>query len=393
MSTIHPRVLTDVGVPMRDGVRLSADIYPPSPSGPAPGVLCRTPYDSSAEEYVAIGTRSAEAGFVGVIQDSRGRGDSDGSFRPFVDEAKDGADTPTWIAAQPWCNGKIGMTGSSYDSWTQWTEAMAEPDLLTCMVPQVMTTDAYSHFFYPGGAFGLAALVTWMQTIHGRSRQNITPVQYQAAIDCLPLSESSRQGGHDSSRWRQWLSNPDDGEHWATYRQEEWASLRAPSLAIGGWFDFFGADTFRSFNAMRMEAPPFVAENSRLVVGPWIHPAPGVGPIVGEVNFGPEAEFDLAGLELLWFRRWLKHRDGDGGEDAPIRIFVMGANQWRDEHEWPLARTNWQHWYLHSSGNANTADGDGTLSPSSPTDEPVDTFIYDPLRPAPSCGGGIFLVT
>jgi len=155
---------------------------------------------------------------------------------------------------------------------------------------------------------------------------------------------------------------------------------------MGGWYDLYAADTFANFNAMRSLGASPAARQSRIIVGPWPHRL-AESTRTGDVDFGSSSLINLDRYERRWFNLWLKDDDDGLSNEPPLRLFIMGANEWRDEHEWPLARTDWQTWYLHSDGTANSARGDGTLTTTPPGEEPSDKFEYDPRFPVQSLGG------
>ncbi len=385
-ETYVPRMLVDMKVPMRDGVKLSADVYLPDAPGPFPTVLIRTPYQNNTDPLIQKGRRLANHGYASVIQDCRGRFDSEGEFYPFVNEAADGFDTQEWIGRQDWCNGKIGMAGASYLGLVQWTSAPLRSRYLTCLAPRVMAADLFRGLTYPGGAFQLNVLMTWGMRTSGRTAQSIDYDNWREAFRLLPLYAADRAAGRDLPFWRDWLDHPTDDAYWAPGNTEAlWGEIAAPALNMGGWYDLYSSYTFDAFNGLREHGRP-EARRSKLIVGPWPH-ALSTSTKTGDVDFGAQSMVDLEALELRWFDYWLKGIDNGIAAEPPIRLFVMGANVWRDEHEWPLARTDWQRWYFHSGGRANTLLGDGTLSPTEPSDEPADTFTYHPEHPVPTVGG------
>ena len=162
-------------------------------------------------------------------------------------------------------------------------------------------------------------------------------------------------------------------------------SLRPPSTWVDG-FDLYASDTFTNFNGQRKEGRTPESRQSRIIVGPWPH-ALSQSTKTGDVDFGAQSMVDLDALEMRWFDHWLKGIDNGIMDEPPVRLFIMGVNQWRDEGEWPLARTDWQKWYLHSEGTANSVRGDGLLSTEQPGDEPPDRFLYDPDYPVQTVGG------
>ena len=162
--------------------------------------------------------------------------------------------------------------------------------------------------------------------------------------------------------------------------------VTVPTLMSSSWYDIFVKGTFETFMEMRARGGSPEARKPRLVCGPWIHQL-NVSTEVGDVEFGPGSTFDLDGLELRWMDRWLKDERNEVEHEAPLLLYITGGGGWREEHEWPLARTDWQKWYLHSDGDAPTCHGDGLLSVEAPGDEPVDCFTYGPDSPVPTIGG------
>ncbi len=376
----------DVKVPMRDGVELSADIYLPRRPGSFPTVLMRTPYDNNTEPNIEKGRRLANQGYACVIQDVRGRWDSGGDYYPFR-EGEDGHDTQEWIGNQEWSTGKIGMAGGSYVGLVQWQSAPHRSQFLTCMAPRVICADFYSGLVYPGGAFQLNVLMTWGMRTNGRTAQSIEFHNWTEAFRDLPIAEMDEQCGRGLEFWKDWVSHPTYDAYWdAINVEEQWGEISAPAFNMGGWYDLYAQHAFINFNGLRLHGRTAEAKQSKLIVGPWPH---GLSASVktGDVDFGAPSMVDLESMELRWFDHWLGGVDNGITDEPPIRLFIMGINQWRDEHEWPLARTDWQKWHLHSGGSANTLRGDGALSTEPPGDEAVDTYEYDPLFPVQTRGG------
>ena len=190
-----------------------------------------------------------------------------------------------------------------------------------------------------------------------------------------------------------WLSHPAADGYWECWRIEDHHDrIMVPALHMGGWYDIFLKGTLRNFQGMRKNGPTEEVRNGqKLLVGPWRHAAP-LAEVSWEAHFGlmaNESAIDLQGMHLRWYDHWLKGIDDGIMAEAPVRIFVMGANLWRSEQEWPLARTRYVDYYLHSAGKANTLQGDGGLSPSPADTQPPDIFLYDPRSPVPTRGGGL----
>ncbi len=395
----------DVEMRTRDGVILRADVYRPDTPEPAPVLLQRTPYGKGFAQ-LPFACMAAERGYAVVIQDTRGRWASEGETSPFihVKEKDDGYDAVEWAAHQPWANGKVGMFGLSYLGYTQLAAATMQPPSLKAIVPAVTFCDPYT-VAYTGGALALGTIVSW-----GLSAQTFTTIatrlesdqekwellrQCTSSLDGLATGQTFRHLplrdmpllGHNGLTpiLGEALMHPTLGDLWQRLACSH-DRLSIPIFHIGGWYDIFIANTLRDYCGIRD------AGNARqkVLVGPWVHAA--FDGLVGEVDFGVQASAMLVlpeELQLRWFDHWLKGVENGVMEEPPIRLFVMGDNCWRNEHEWPLARTRYTPYYLHSGGAANTLHGDGALSPEAPSDEPVDTFVYDPRNPAPTRGGGL----
>ncbi len=196
----------DVKVPMRDGINLSADIYLPKAHEKFPTVLMRTPYSNNTDAMIEKGFRLANNGYVCMIQDCRGRWDSDGEYYPFH-EGEDGYDTQEWIGTQAWSNGKIGMAGGSYVGLVQWQSAPHRSEFLTCIVPRVICCDYFSGLVYPGGAFQLNVLMTWGMRTNGRTAQSIEYHNWTEAFGALPLIEMDKRAGRDLNFWKDWIQH------------------------------------------------------------------------------------------------------------------------------------------------------------------------------------------
>ncbi len=374
---------SNVMIPMRDGTQLAANIFLPKQGGPFPVVLQRTPYgkpdakSGEARPYCA-------AGYGLVVQDCRGRGNSQGQWDPFRFDGNDGFDTQEWVGHQTWCNGHIGTSGGSYVGWTQWSAAPHASRYLTCMVPVVPFSDAYHEIAYLGGAFQLSLCFGWGAGVGGL---NIPPPKLSEAFSYLPLNTWDEQGDKRVFFLRDWEAHPTYDDYWrARSIKGRFDQVTVPALNIGGWYDIFSKPTFEHVAQVRHSATNLlVRRNQFAVVGPWGH---GVGgQKLGDLDFGPSAKLDIGKLQFDWFEYWLKGRD-TGVQDWPaVRVFIMGENVWRNESEWPLARTQYTPWYLHSAGKARTRGGGGSLSASLPEAEPPDQFTYDPAQPVPTKGG------
>ena len=324
---------------MRDGVELSSDIYRPRAPGPFPTVLFRTPYSNNSDVMISRARSLANAGYVCVVQDIRGRWDSDGDYYPFVNDGPDGFDTQEWIGDQEWSNGRIGMAGGSYVALVQWQSAVHRSRYLTCMAPRVIATDFFGGLVFPGGAFQLNVLATWGMRTNGRTGQSIEYHDWTEAFRHLPMIQMDRLAGRDLDFWKDWIEHPTYDDYWKAIDVEgRWDEIAAPAFNMGGWYDLYAPDSFKNFNGLRLHGGTPEARQSKLIVGPWPHGL-SESSKTGDVDFGAGSLADLDGMETRWFDYWLKGIENGVVDEPPLRLFIMGVNEWRDEHEWPLART------------------------------------------------------
>lgn len=376
----------DVPVTMRDGITLSTDIYIPNGSGPFPTLLTRTPYDNSVDQYVDMAKFYTGQGYAYVIQDCRGRYDSGGVFYAWFNEANDGYDTQEWIGQQAWCNGKIGTLGASYDGFTQWASAPFRSRYLKTMIPRVMHSDTWRETHYFGGAFALTLALYWGLRNSARTRQNANVHDWDEVMQFLPLIKADRAAGRDVKYFQDWIKHSSYDDYWKEV-SNHYSEIDVPILNMTGWFDVSGGGNFINFNGMINEGfSSQTRANQKLIIGPWPHEL-SASSKTGQLDFGPESQVNLLNLELRWLDYWLKGIENGIMDEAPIRIFIMGANSWRDEWEWPLSRTIFTDYYLHSRGNANNMVSDGVLNNKFPDQEPSDSYFYDPNNPVPTLGG------
>src|SRR5579872_4527923 len=373
-------------VPMRDGVTLSVDVYRPSAlketDNKYPVILMRTPYLKADSRVIEAGRYFAERGYVYVAMDVRGRGDSDGQFVPYFNEGIDGYDAIEWCAAQAWSNGNVGTIGGSYPGRIQWLAALHQPPHLRTMIVLVAPSDPFVET--PTGVPSPMHLC-WLHLVSGRVVQPMESVDWEQVYDHLPLLTMDERAGRHIQHWRKDIAHAQLDDYWEPLcYQTKFSRVNVPVLHISGWYDDEQIGTPLNYIGMTQHgATPHARANQRLLMGPWGHAVNTVSKI-GEVDFGKQSLIDLRGEQVHWFGRWLKNSADEQAQDAPVRIFVMGANEWRDERKWPLARTQWTPYYLHSNGSANSRFGDGMLSTTKPTSqEAPDNYRYDPSRPVP----------
>ena len=387
-----------VAIPMRDGVILYADVYRPIRNGKYPVLVSRTPYStqrypSAYEEPLFFARR----GYVFVFQDVRGRHESEGKWEPFRNDIKDGYDTVEWAAAQPWSNGKVGMQGHSYGGHVQWRATMAKPPHLVTIFPMVASTSLYHNWVTLNGAWRLSFNFGWgavrqesriMQNTGIHTMKNGPESQrYDHVLSHLPLANMQELLGRHAQFYIDWIHHPDYDDYWKTINAEEvFETIGIPVHTHGGWFDIFTQGTQNGYTGVnRHGKTPLARQKSHMVIGPWEH---GVSRVTGDLDFGPDAKVEREVFELHWFDYWLKGVDNGLASEPPVTLFVMGKNIWRQEKEFPLARTQYRNMYLSSAGHANTGKGDGRLSWQAPEgDSAPDQYDYDPHNPVPSTGG------
>jgi putative CocE/NonD family hydrolase len=419
----------DVMVAARDGVRLATDVYLPARNGAVssgvPAIVERTPYNKERGTDALVNF-FVPRGYAVVFQDVRGRYRSEGRWRPITDDGPDGADLLKWIAAQPWSNGKVGMVGTSYAGATQHAVGITGAPALAALVP----VDAMSNGGYVGirhnGAFELRWL-NWILTLGNASGTSAGPAglspgpygqlagiraakdpsaasaltamgsQVREFVKALPLRpgatplkfapdyeawlvEAMRHGDNDAF-WADFGSSVVD--HVARYQD-------VPSMHLTGWYDSWAAQVA---NLNYVQLSKAKKQKQRLIVGPWTHGGQGTS-YSGIAEFGPAAAISMNELRLRWFERWLKGVDNGVERDPAVRLFVMGSGEphktkegrlfvggsWRDETEWPLARTVHTDYFLQ---------GDGTLSTKMPADTPPTRYDFDPKKPVPTIGGNV----
>jgi uncharacterized protein len=401
----------DLEIPMRDGCVLRGDLFRLDSPDKLPVLLTRTPYDKKFPQIsynMLDAIRAAQRGYNVMIVDCRGRFASEGTFTCFIDEARDGYDTIEWAARQPWADGQVGTFGASYVGVTQWLAATQTPPSLKVMVPSITASDYYDGWTYQGGAFSLFFNVSWVMTSLGLGRlmrereQNPSARQELGTVmtsidmmrqttEYLPLREFPMfQTG--APYFFDWLDHPYYDDYWRKLCIEEsYSKINVPTLNVGGWYDIFQRGTIRNYAGMKAQGGGTNGRRTQLVMGPWYHTLP-LASLVGQVDMGFRSSYvsiDYDGLQLDYFDYWLKDKRNGAADDGPVRIYVMGANDWRDEKDWPLPGTEWRRYYLHSRGSANSAYGDGVLSTETAGNEPADSFLYNPLHPVPTMGGGL----
>jgi hypothetical protein len=389
----------------RDGVTLRADIYRPAADGKYPVLLQRTPYNKDTS--AVFGQKGAARGFMVVVQDVRGRYTSEGEWYPFKHETDDGYDAVEWAAALPNSNGKVGMFSGSYVGATQMLAAIGHPPHLAGICPIVTASNYHENWTYQGGAFEQWFNESWTSSLAqdtlGRAIRHDTNAL--AGSDVLPLKQypvfniGAAQDGMGLTRilapyFLDWLDHPTYDGYWKQWSIEEnYQNIQVPALTIAAWYDIFQGGSLRNYMGMRDHAGSEAARNGQhLIVAIGGHS--GWSRTVGEVDFGLDAPFDENAAILDWYDYLFLGKQNEFANGKPVKIFVMGKNEWRFEDAWPLERakaTRYRLFGLHPANGANGVSGNGgLLEPGVLTRTsglPSDSFTYDPANPVPTVGG------
>lgn len=406
---------SNVWVTVRDGVKLATDIYRPAKNGISvndrfPVILQRTPYDKRSKSDATIGKYFASRGYAVVVQDTRGRFQSEGVWHMLTDDGLDGYDVCAWISQQSWSNNRIGMIGTSYVGGTQHAAALSNAPNLTTVIP----VDAMSNMGYQSmrnaGAFELR-FWNWIFTRAAEGSRQVRDPQLKIALEEMAanrrhylLNLPTRPGMTPlklAPEYETWLTEAmkhgGNDEFWAQNNiidhPEQYKDI--PVFLIGGWYDSWGGNTSANYKVLSktLKSPVY------LTMGPWIHGKQGEFSH-GQVSFGQDAAIpDPLAWRLEWYDRWLKDSNNSIGRSAPfatpIRIFVMGTGDghktekgqlfhggyWRDEQEWPLARARPTRYYIHAGGSLSTEPPTETTSATS--------YTFDPANPVPTIGGNL----
>jgi len=394
----HYEVTVERGVEatMRDGVVLRADIYRPASKGASfPVLLVRTPYDKNGE--TDFGYKAAAAGYVVIAQDVRGRYSSEGEWYPFKYEMEDGYDTVEWAASVPSSNGKVGMFGGSYVGATQMLAAITHPPHLAGICPVVTASNYHNGWTYQGGAFEQWFNESWtsglaQDTLNRRVKKETNALEgiWKVPLQHYPLFNNVDTSPDSSLEslapyFLDWLAHPNYDEYWKRWSIEEhYSDIKVPALHVAAWYDIFQGGALRNYEGLKAHAGTDAARRGQhllVIIGGHA----GSGRKIGDVDFGPAAA-EAGDVTIAWYDYLFKAAHNQFA-DKPVRLFVLGANKWRDEDAWPPARVRTTKYFLHASNGANSMRGDGTLSTAAAQSEHPDRYTYDPANPVPTIGG------
>ncbi len=362
------RLEKGVRVAMRDGVELVHDVAMPSKPGRYPTILVRTPYGRAGNMLGAEWW--AKRGYVYVVQDCRGRHDSDGAWDPMVPERRDGKDTIDWIASQPWSDGKVGMIGGSYSGYVQWAAAVERPAALKCIIPQVSPPDAMRNIPFDNGVFMLLPNLWWANLVRDKvsvMARATQPLPHPEKLLTLPLSKvDDAVLGVNVPFFDNWLKR----EGMNAWRGgfdiiSELKNTQVPALHISGWWDGDGIGTKINWATLRAAGK----KNQWLIYGPWSH-AFNTSTRFGDVDYGPTSVLELDSVYLRWFDTWLKGREVGWNKVPKVQAFVTGANKWAHLGDWPAKESKQKTLYF--------ANGKDLVD--APSNSKVVKYVYDPRK-------------
>lgn len=361
----------DIMIPMRDGVRLSADVYLPEGEGPFPVILVRLPYGKEeAYTYMpAIGRFWAHKGYAFVVQDVRGKFESEGTFVPFIHEVDDGYDTLEWISQQPWSDGNVGMMGESYYGYTTWAGAVSRHPALRAVAVSTISMDVYRTTFR-NGALALQTMGDYAILMDNPTYQNDFRVDWWH----LPLETLASDAGLSDGLYQMLVDNPVRNAVWDERNlSQHYADIDIPVLAFGGWYDVFLVGTLADWQGIRESRSGAAAGEQWLILGPWDHEyTPEATHRVGRIELGDDP-FNRWDEMQRFFDRWLMGVENGFEETPPVQYLTIGANAWHSADQWPPAETTYRQFYFHSGG---------VLTGTPPAgDEPADEYTYDPMDP------------
>ncbi|MBU7018872.1 MAG: CocE/NonD family hydrolase [Theionarchaea archaeon] len=356
-------------VPMPDGVVLRANRYYPRHLQNLPTLLVRTPYGRTRLGLI-WGQLFPERGFQVLIQSCRGTDDSGGEFTPFRGEREDGLATLQWLERQDWFDGRLVMAGPSYMGFTQWAIAHDAEPLLKAFSTQVTSSEFHSAM-YPSGSFNLELFLQWIQTTYSFRGSILNYFdalvgagKRKKALLHLPLKEADRiMMGKPMKCWSDWLQHAEPDDAWWTSEDfsSNVAEVSAPNHLISGWYDFLLPQLLRDYTILEQNG-----RKPYLTIGPWSHSSNGL--------------FEVSIRESLSWLRAHVHGETEFLQTSPVRIYVMGKDEWRDLETWPPRNRHPQRWYLQPNKG---------LAPDIPPQSEASTFRYDPRDPTPSVGGAI----
>ncbi len=375
VEALAARRILEVGIPMRDGAELAADVYLPTDEtlGAVPAVVELTPYNKDGEALMADDANLWRSnGYVFVAVDVRGRGKSEGEWVAFANDPADTHDVIEWVAAQTWCDGNVGTTGLSYMGWVQWAGASQRPAHLKAMISTSAAGRWQQEIPFTNGVFQLY-FAWWAYATRRRIEEahGVEATDWDTVLRTLPVGALGSVIDASGDNWALLTTHDTLDDFWRSLRYDErYGQIDVPCLHVTGWYDL--EDLLGAFHHYEgMQASP-ARDHQYLLVGPWSHVKSRYPDReCGGLDFGPAAAWDMDAEHLRWFDHWLKGRDTGLASVERVRVFEPGRNAWRGAPSWPL-----------SDGERSLYLGPCTLAPTAPVQAGALDFRYDPEDPA-----------
>lgn len=419
-----------VMMPMRDGVRLATDIYRPKGDDPVPIVFSRTPYNFNTYGNGEMNTRGMQSalewvkkGYAYVVQNERGRFFSEGEWDILGTPLSDGYDAMEWMSKQPWSNGKIGTLGcSSTAEWQMAVASMNHP-AHAVLVPQGFGAGVgrIGEFFEQGNFYrGGANQMLFTAWLYGTQHDPMAPrlpvgiqqkdllrlqkfydmapeypkVDWKAGLSHLPVEDILENVDGPMGIYEEMITRDPNNAKWyqgGLYHDD--MPFDKPSFWFVSWYDVSSSPNIALYNHVRKNAVSEMARNNQyLVIAPVLHCSytrATENTMIGERSVG-DARLNYDEIITAWFDLWLKGEKTDTVSEMPkVQYFTMGSNKWQSSDVWPPAESVMTTYYLDSEGEANTRNGNGSLTAKKPRKANLDTFKYDPMNPVNSYGGNV----
>jgi putative CocE/NonD family hydrolase len=377
----HPmEIRYNIPVRMRDGVKISVDVFRPKDGVTHPAMLLQTPYNNDGDGVMDNAWSYVKRGYAYVTVDVRGRYDSEGTFKPYDLDGRDGSEVIDWIVKQPWSNGKVASHGASYSGKTQWMLAKENNPHHSAIVSYVAPADDFRDQTRYNGVPKLDLMYTWMMMMDGRVNQSRAGWDWGAAMRALPLVTLDRSVGREIAVWRESMRHDRFDSFWARRTMSgNYGRFDIPSFNVTGWYEGQLRGQVQNFaEAVKHSRRP---QDHMLVIGPWLHSV-NRDRVIGERDAGAQALIDLDRIRDEWLDH-VMNGSARPRRDA-VLYFLPVKNEWRGARAWPITGTRFTPYFLASGGGANTLDGNGTLSVRTASGAESDEFTYDPANPVPS---------
>ena len=380
------RYLWDVKVPMRDGIKLSANVYFPEGDGPFPVLLNRTPYGKDTAARAKKVEAYVKAGYAVVHMDVRGRGNSEGKYNPHFQEIEDGFDSLEWAGRQPWSAAKVGTYGGSYEGWTQiYPTRLASKYHKAAFLMCTPSMHPFHEGLYTSGVPSLIGAMLALYTSGKTNKEQINELDWESVLRVRPLKDLLSHLGLLENHLEERYTHETFDEFWKRLWPDGVMNLTTvPCYHVTGWFDDNMKGTLDHFPALGLQHPdPKVRQNQKLLIGPWPHRLSTDSSKLGDFDYGHHSIVPLQKEAIRWFDYWLKGIENGIMNEPRVRIFLMGANRWIQTDSFPITESRPRIFLLSADGPTNSLLGKGRLGEKYGL-SPASTFTYNPESPAPT---------